>query len=368
MPAAKDYYQILGVGESASPDEVKKAYRKLAKRYHPDANPNNAAAAEKFKEISEAHTVLSNPEKRKQYDRMRKLGAFAGAATGRGAPFGDRGAAGGGGMRFEDIDLGGLSGFGGLGDLFSSIFGRGRRTGGVEPIEMTVEVPFRTAALGGKTAVTVNVTEACPQCGGSGAAPGAKVDTCPECAGRGTVTFGQGSFAVHRPCPQCRGRGRIPSTPCPRCAGDGEVAVNKRLLIAVPPGTDTGQRVRLKGQGQRHPSGGPPGDLIVTFQVQPDSFFRRDGLDVHVTVPLNLAQAVLGSKIRVRTLEGKRVVLKIPPGTQPGRKFRIKGQGLERNGRRGDQYVEVDVRIPQRLSDEEKKLLEQFAEKAELKY
>jgi molecular chaperone DnaJ len=146
------------------------------------------------------------------------------------------------------------------------------------------------------------------------------------------------------------------------------VAVNKRLLITVPAGTDTGQRVRLKGQGQRHPGGGAPGDLIITFQVQPDRFFRRDGLDVHVTVPLNLAQAVLGSKIKVRTLDGKRVVLRIPPGTQPGRKFRIKGQGMERNGRRGDQYVEVDVKIPQRLSDEEKKLLEQFAEQAELKY
>lgn len=372
MPAVKDYYQVLGVSEHASIDDIKKAYRRLAKQYHPDAKPNDAAAAERFKEISEAHGVLSDAAKRKQYDTMRKLGAFGGGPR---AGWSGRGGRGGGAtFRVEDLDFGAGSGspfgggLGGLGDLFSSIFGRRGRTGGVEPIEMTVEVPFRIAALGGKVSVTVQVTEACPTCGGSGAAPGARVNTCSECGGRGTVSFGQGTFAVNRPCPACRGQGKVPSEPCPNCAGQGEVSVPKRLLVTVPPGTDTGNRVRLKGQGQRSASGGPPGDLIVTFAVKPDRFFRRDDFDIYCTVPLNLAQAVLGTKVRVRTLEGKHVVLRIPPGTQPGRKFRIRGQGIERNGRRGDQFVEIAVKIPEKLTPEQEKLLRDFAAASALKY
>lgn len=365
MPAVKDFYQVLGVSPNASADEIKKAYRRLAKQYHPDANPDDRAAAERFKEVSEAHAVLSDAEKRKQYDTMRKFGAFGG----RGAGWGSRAGRGAGSVRVEDFDVGGgFPGFGGLGDLFSSIFGRGKRAAGVEPIELVVEIAFRIAALGGKVPVTVSVSEACPTCGGSGAAPGARVDTCGECAGRGTVTFGQGSFGVTRPCPACRGRGRIPSEPCSKCGGDGEVAVNKRLLVSVAPGTDSGQRVRLKGQGQRSRDGGPAGDVVVTFQVQPDRFFRRDGLDIHCTVPINVAQAALGTKLRVRTVSGKRVVLKIPPGTQPGRKFRIRGQGIEKNGRRGDQLVEVSVAIPEKLTPEQQQLFEQFAQGVGLKY
>lgn len=370
MPAVKDYYQVLGVSEKATTDEIKKAYRRLAKKYHPDANPNDATAAERFKEISEANSVLSDAEKRKKYDTMRKLGAFGGP----GGPWSGR-TGRPGGVRFEDFDFGGgggggggFGGFGGLGDLFSSIFGKGRKTSGVEPIEMSVDVSFRMAALGGKIPITVSVSEACPTCGGSGAAPGARVDTCSECGGRGTVSFGQGSFAVHRPCPACRGQGRVPSEPCPRCAGQGEVSVPKRLLVTVPAGTDTGHRVRLKGQGQRHPGGGAAGDLIVTFNVKSDRFFKRDGVDLHCTIPINLAQAVLGTKIRVRTVDGKRVMLRIPAGTQPGRKFRIRGQGIERNGKRGDQFVEIDVKIPEKLSQEQERLLKEFAQTANLKY
>lgn len=368
MPAVKDYYQVLGVTEGASTDEIKKAYRRLAKKYHPDANPSDTSAAERFKEISEANGVLSDPEKRKQYDTMRKLGAFgAGRRGGAGRP-------GGTSFRFEDFDFGGGSGgpfggFGGLGDLFSSIFGRGKRSGeAVEPIEMTVEVPFRVAALGGKVPITVNVSEACPTCGGSGAAPGAKVDVCSECQGRGAVSFGQGTFAVNRPCPACRGLGRVPSQPCPRCVGQGEVTVPKRILVSVAPGTDAGQKVRLRGQGQRHQSGGPAGDLLVTFAVKPDRFFRRDGHNLHCTVHLNLAQAALGTKIKVRTIDGKHVVLRIPPGTQPGRKLRVRGQGIERNGRRGDQFVEIDVKLPDKLTPEQERLLKEFAEVSNLKY
>lgn len=362
MPGVKDYYQVLGVSEAATPAEIKKAYRRLAKQYHPDANPNDQAAAERFKEISEAHAVLSDAEKRKKYDTMRKYGAFSG--RGAGAP---RGGATGG-IRFEDLDLGGFGGFSGIGDIFSSIFGKGRRAATVEPIEITVEVSFRAAALGGKVPVTVSVTEACPTCGGTGAAPGAKVVACQECAGRGTISFGQGGFAVNRPCPVCRGRGRVPTQPCGQCAGRGEVAVNKRLLVSVPAGTESGSKVRLKGQGQRNPNGGAPGDLIVTFEVKPDRFFRRDGLDVICNVPVNVAQAMLGTKLKVRTLDGRKVVLRVPPGTQPGQKFRLRGQGIERNGRKGDQLVEVEVQLPEKLTKEQESLVKKLADDAGLRY
>ena len=364
MAAARDYYKALGVSESATPEEMKKAYRRLAKKYHPDANPNDSSAAERFKEISEAYSVLSDPEKRKQYDLMRKYGAPLGAGGPRG-PRGTRPGGPGGGVHFEDIsDLGG---FGGLGDLFSTIFGRGKREE-AEPIEITVEVPFRVGALGGKIPVSIPVTERCPTCGGSGAAPGAKVNTCPECNGRGTVSFGQGAFTVQRPCPVCRGRGRIPTTPCRTCNGQGEVSADKRLMITVPPGTDSGHRVRLRGQGEAGVAGGPAGDVTVNFQVQTDPFLRRVGLDLYCTVPINLAQAMLGTRIRVRTVDGRRIVLRIPPGTQPGRQFRIKGQGVERNGNRGDQFVEIAVEIPEKLTAEDQQRFEEFAEKAGLKH
>ena len=362
MPAVKDYYQVLGVSDGATEAEVKKAYRRLAKKYHPDANPNNASAADRFKEIGEAYSVLSDPAKRKKYDTMRKYGAFAGGDWARRAP------SSGGGVRFEDMDLSGMSPFGGLGDLFSSIFGKGRKSAGPEPIEITVPIPFRTAALGGKVPVTVEVREACPTCAGTGAAPGAKVSTCSECGGRGTVTFGQGAFSVPRPCPACRGRGKVASETCATCDGQGEVPIQKRLLVTVPPATDPGQRVRLKGQGQRNPQGGPPGDLIVGFEVAEDRFFRREGLDVVCTVPINVAQATLGTKLKVRTLDGRRVVLSVPPGTQPGRRFRIKGQGINKNHKRGDQIVEAAVSIPSDLSPEQAEALQKFAELAKLKH
>jgi molecular chaperone DnaJ len=356
--AAKDLYQVLGVPDSASQDEIKKAYRRLAKQYHPDANPNNPSAAERFKEISEAHAVLSDAGKRKQYDQMRRLGAFDGMAGRQraGTRASGVGTAGEEGFDFAD--------FGGLGDIFSSIFGRGRREepAGAEVVEAVVEVPFRVAMLGGKVPVTLPMTETCATCGGTGAAAGATWSTCPECNGRGTISFGQGGFAVNRPCPQCRGRGKIPSQPCPTCRGAGEVRTERRVVITVPPATETGSRVRLRGQGQPSRPGGAPGDLLITFQVQPDRFFRREGLDILCDVTINLAQAVLGTRLRVRTLDGKKVVLRIPPGTQPGRKFRIKGQGLEKGGRRGDQLVAVQVSVPGELTPEQQDLMKKFAE------
>jgi molecular chaperone DnaJ len=363
--AAKDFYQVLGVPDSASQEDIKKAYRRLAKQYHPDANPNNAKAAERFKEVSEAHSTLSDPEKRKQYDQMRRYGAFdgmprrpPGAGRSTGPAPGDMG-----GQNFDFGDLGGL------GDIFSSIFGRGRREESrADTLEAVVEVPFRVAMLGGKVPVTLPITESCPTCSGSGGAPGATWSTCPECQGRGTISFGQGNFAVNRPCPQCRGRGRIPSEKCPTCRGAGEIRAERRVTITVPPATETGDRVMLRGQGQGSTAGQPAGDLVITFQVQPDRFFRREGLDIIADVPINLAQAALGTRLRVRTLDGKKVLLRIPPGTQSGRRFRIKGQGIEKNGRRGDQLVGVQVTIPDELTQEQQELMKKFADSAGLKY
>jgi molecular chaperone DnaJ len=359
--ASRDFYQVLGVGESATAEEIKKAYRRLAKQYHPDANPNNPQAAEMFKQISEAHGVLSDPEKRKKYDQMRRLGAFE--------PSGARGGAGPSGGRggfSETFDFGDFGSMG-LGDIFSSIFGRGRKE---EPrgesVETELEIPFRTAALGGKVPVTLSVNETCPTCGGNGGAPGATMSQCPECKGRGTISFGQGGFAVNRPCPMCRGRGKVPSQKCPTCDGVGETRAERRVMITVPPGTESGLRIRLKGQGAAGRNGTPAGDLLVTFQVQPDRFFRREGLDVVCDVTINLAQAILGTRLRVRTLGDKKVVLKIPAGTQPGRKFRIRGEGIAKGERRGDLLVNVQVTLPDELSPEQLDLFRQFSDSAGL--
>jgi molecular chaperone DnaJ len=357
MAAAKDYYQLLGVSETATLVEIKKAFRRLAKQYHPDRNPNNPQAAERFKEINEAHDVLSDAGKRQRYDQLRRYGAFSGAPAPGGGP-----APG----PTPDFDVSDLSGFGGLGDLFSSIFGRrgaGSTADAEEEVETTVSVPFTVAALGGKVPVTLTVADTCPTCHGDGAAPGAKIQTCSECHGRGTVSFGQGSFAVQRPCPVCRGRGKVASERCPTCQGAGEVRVEKHLVITVPPGTDDGGRVRLRGQGA-----GGRGDVVVVFRVESDRFFRREGLDVICVVPINVVQAMLGSKIRVKTLEGRHVVLRIPPGTQHGQRFRLTGHGIDRNGRRGDQYVEVRVLIPEQLTPEQEAAAREFAERAGIKH
>jgi molecular chaperone DnaJ len=377
MPTAtKDFYRILGVAENASAAEIKKAYRKLAKQYHPDANPNDSAAAERFKEISEAYSVLSDDAKRKQYDQMRKYGAFGGmtgARTGRGG-YSTSGSAAGGpaaGGSFSFEDLGGL---GGLGDLFSSIFDVGKkRTKSQGPqrgqtVEFAVDIPFELAARGGKLPLTVPMTETCPTCHGNGSAPGTTPITCPECHGAGTVTFGQGGFAVTRPCPQCLGKGVVPTQPCPTCQGQGQLREQKQIQVTVPAGVDTGSKLRLTGQGEPGASGGARGDLILTFRVQPHRFFTREGLDLYCSVPINVAQATLGSRVRVRTVDGRHVVLRVPAGTQSGTRFRIKGQGVEKAGTTGDQYVQVKITVPERLNEEEERLMRQFAEAADMKY
>jgi molecular chaperone DnaJ len=378
MAQTRDYYAVLGVASSATQDEIKKAYRQLAKRYHPDANPNDPKSADRFKEISEAYQVVGDAEKRKQYDDMRRLGAFGGFGTqppprrpsGAGARPGPE--PGGAGFRFNDFDIGGL---GGLGDLFSSMFGgsgpTGRRPRGTETgqtVERTLEIPFRVAALGGKVPVELEVTEECGTCHGSGAAPGAAVRVCPECSGRGVISFGQGGFAVNRPCPMCMGRGQVPSEPCPVCTGSGEVRARKKLMVQVPAGIDTGAKIRLKGQGGRGAGGGAPGDLIISFQVEPDRFYKRDGLDLIATVPLNVAQALLGSKIRVTTLDGKRVTIRIPAGTPSGKRFKASGLGISRDGRKGDLIVETTIVVPEKLTEEQEQLMRAFAEQAGLKF
>ena len=384
MATTKDYYATLGVSAGASQDAIKRAYRQLAKKHHPDANQNDPKAAERFKEISEAYTVVGNAEKRTQYDEMRRLGAFdgtvadararsqrPGGATGTGATRATGGTSSGpNAFRFEDFDVGGL---GGLGDLFGTIFNGGRGAAAKEPrpgqsVETTLDIPFEVAATGGKVPVDLEVTEECGTCSGSGGAPGTRATTCPECGGRGSISFGQGGFAVSRPCPMCLGRGSVPSAKCATCGGAGEVRARKKVLINVPPGADSGTRVRLKGQGGKGQHGGPAGDVVITFQVRENPTWKREGLDLVRTVPINVAQATLGSKVGVTTIDGKTMSLRIPPGTPSGKRFRIPKRGIQKSERHGDLIVEIAIEVPSPVTAEQEKLMKQFAEAAGLAF
>lgn len=372
MAQNKDFYAVLGVSSSASADDIKKHYRKLASKHHPDKNPKDAKAAERFKEISEAYQVLGDPERRKQYDDMRRYGAFSGFGGSR--PGGGGGGArdggfpgGAGGFRFEEVDLGGL---GGLGDLFGSMFGGRRKT---EPergqdVETTLEVPFRTAVLGGKVNVDLEVNEECSTCRGTGGAPGAKLHACSECGGRGTISFGQGGFAVQRPCPQCLGRGQIPSERCKTCGGAGDLRARRKIAVTVPAGTDTGTKLRLRGQGGHGSRSGAPGDLLISFVVQADRFYAREGLDLVARVPINIAQATLGSKVNVKTIDAKKVSIRIPAGTASGKRFRVREQGIMKGAGKGDLIVEVVIVVPDRLTPEQEKMMKEFADAGGLKY
>ena len=375
MAAQKDFYVVLGVSASATQDEIKKQYRRMAKEHHPDSNKSDPKSAERFKDISEAYQVLGDVKKRKQYDEMRRLGAFDNysprSPRGGGRPGGAQQQGGGPGGSQYDFDVGGISG---LGDLFSSMFGGGQRTqrpAGPEAgqsVELTLEVPFRVAAIGGKEPIDLEVNEECATCNGSGAAKGAKIQTCPECQGRGTISFGQGGFAVNRPCPMCLGKGTVPSAKCPVCHGAGEQRSRKKVIITIPSGVDTGSKIRLKGQGGRGQRGGPAGDIVITFQVKPDDDWSREGLDLVTQVPVNIAQATLGSKVSVSTLNDKTVSIKIPAGTPGGKRFRVRGQGISKDGKQGDLLVEVRVEVPEKLTAEQEKLMKQFAEAGGLEY
>jgi len=367
---AKDYYEILGVSENASADDIKKAYRKLAKKYHPDANPGNSQAEENFKNVSEAYEVLSKTEKRQQYDQMRKYGAagFGGGGFNPGG-FGQHGFGGQPGgfrMNFEDI-----GGFGSLGDIFSSLFedrmhfggGRGRRRAANHPrkgnsLSATIDISFAEMISGTSKTIKLNREANCKHCRGTGSEPGSSQDVCPQCGGSGMVSQSVGNFAVTRPCPQCLGSGRI-TKPCKQCKGTGRERVSQRVKIDVPAGVENGGKLRLKGLGQAGRNGGPDGDLIVTVRVKADSFLRRVGNDIVCKIPITLKQAYDGAKVRVRTVKGK-VDLAIPPMTQDGTKFKLKGLGISRNGRKGNQYVTVDLKKPDDPSPEEKEMLDKL--------
>ena len=353
----KDYYSVLGVGESASADDIKKAYRKLAQEHHPDANPDNPSAEDKFKEISEAYATLSNAEQRKEYDQVRKL-----AATGGFGGFGGGGYGGFGGqqVRVEDIsDL--LGGLGGLGDLFG--FGSSTRGGPVRGADTRADltVSFEDAAHGVTTSVNVRGAATCARCSGSGAEPGTSVSTCPTCGGRGTVAQNQGFFSFTQPCPQCRGAGRLIETQCTNCRGTGSEMRTREVKVRIPAGVENGNTLRLAGKGAPGANGGPPGDLLLTVRVAPSTTFGRRGNDLTLTVPITYPEAVLGTKIDVPTLNGG-VKVKIPAGTPSGKTLRVRGKGVTPDrGRPGDLLVTVQVAVPKKVSKEEKRILEELA-------
>ena len=363
MAEKRDYYEVLGIGKNATDAEIKSAYRKLAKKYHPDLNPGNKEAEEKFKEVNEANDVLSDPQKRQRYDQF----GFAGVDPNYAA------ANGGGGGGFGGVDLGDI-----FGDIFGGGFGGGfsgfgggssTRTANVprkgHDIQASVILTFEEAAHGCSKKITINRQDTCPDCGGTGAAKGTSPETCPDCGGRGYVVTQQrtpfGVMQSQQPCSHCGGRGTIIRNPCKTCRGTGKTAARKSLEINIPAGIDDDQNIALRGQGDAGSNGGPAGDVIVHVTVKADPMFERDGYDVTIHVPITFSQAVLGDDVEVPTVDG-RIVQHIPEGTQSGTKFRLRGQGIQYlNGRgRGDQYVIVDVEIPKKVTRAQREALKAF--------
>jgi molecular chaperone DnaJ len=356
----KDFYQMLGVASEASAEEIKKAYRKLAQTHHPDANPGDQAAEDKFKEISEAYATLSNQEQRKEYDQVRRM-VESGGFGGIGGQPGGSGGFGGQQVRVEDLsDL--LGGLGGLGDLFG--FGSGGRGGPARgpDVGADLSIPFEEAVKGLETTVTVRGAGICSHCGGSGAEPGTQVTTCPTCGGQGMVAQNQGFFSFSQPCPQCRGAGRLIETPCSVCRGTGSETRTRNIKIRIPAGVQDGNTLRIRGKGGPGRNNGPNGDLLVRVRVAPSRTFGRKGNDVTIVVPITYSEAVLGTKLDVPTLNGG-VRLKVPAGTPSGKTFRVRGRGVTpERGRTGDMLVTVQVAVPSKVSKEEKKLLEDLSE------
>jgi molecular chaperone DnaJ len=346
----RDFYEVLGVGKTASQQDIKSAYRKLAQKYHPDRNPGDAEAEEKFKEAAEAYAVLSDDEKRARYDR-----------------FGHQGVSGIGGGGFDPNIFGDFS------DILGDLFGFGGRRGGGGGSGMTrgadlrydLTLTFEEAAFGNSTTLRIPRLETCPTCSGSGSADGAPPQVCSACGGRGQVRFTQGFFTVARTCPQCQGEGRVITDPCKECDGEGRVERERSIAVKIPAGVDTGARLRLAGEGEHGRRGGPPGDLYVVIQVKPHARFRREGSTVLSRIEISYPQAVLGTQIEVDTLHGKST-LDVPAGTAYGRDFRLRGQGIDRldGSGRGDHVVTVQVGIPnpKDLSEEEVQLLRRLAE------
>ena len=365
MAEKRDYYEVLGLGKNATDAEIKSAYRKLAKKYHPDLNPGDKTAEEKFKEVNEAHDILSDPEKRKRYDQFGFAGVDPnyGAGQGGGAGFGGFGAGGVDlGDIFGDIFGGGFGGFGGFGGS-SRANPNAPRKG--HDIQASVILTFEEAAHGCSKKITLNRQQTCPDCNGSGCEAGSSPETCTQCGGRGYVVTQQrtpfGVMQSQQPCPHCGGRGTIIKNPCKTCRGTGKTSARKTLEVKIPAGIDDDQNIALRGQGDAGSNDGPAGDVIVHVTVKRDAVFERDGYDVYVRVPITYSQAVLGAEIEVPTVDGK-VAQRIPEGTQSGTKFRLRGQGIQYlNGRgRGDQYVIVEVEIPKKLNRTQREALKAF--------
>ena len=355
----RDYYEVLGVSRGASEDEIKKAYKKMARKYHPDRNPGDKTAEEKFKEVHEAYEVLSDADKKARYDQYGHAGVDPN--------FGAGGFGGGFDGSFD---------FGALGDIFGSFFGGGfgggRRTNPNAPqrgesIRMSIAISFEEAAFGCEKAVTVERYETCDTCHGNGCAPGTSPEVCPDCHGTGTVQVRRqtpmGVFATSSPCPKCGGKGRIIHQPCKDCRGSGMVRKKKTIQASIPAGIDNGQTISIRGQGNAGKNGGPAGDLLITITVRPHELFRREGTSVLCEAPITFTQAVLGAELEIPTIDGK-VKYTLPEGTQSGTTFRLKGKGIPSiNGRgRGDQYVTVYIETPKNLNKEQKEALKKFAE------
>ncbi len=373
----KDFYRELGVASGASNDEIKKAYRKLARELHPDANPGDAKAEARFKAVSEAYGVLSDEKKRKEYDETRALFAGGGGGFGGGAGFPGGFGTGASGQGFDLNDLlrnagaGQGGGAGGLGDIFGGLFGGGR-TSTASPrsrrgadVESELTIDFVDAVRGAEVPIRLSSPGRCENCGGSGARPGTSPHICPTCAGSGFVSSSQGAFAFSEPCRDCRGTGRIIDDPCPECGGDGVSTRTRPLTVRVPAGVADGNKVRLKSQGQPGMGGAPAGDLYVTVHVTPHRLFGRSANnadDLTLTVPVTFPELALGSTVTVPTLDGNTVSLRVPPGTRSGRTFRVRGRGVQKKNGTGDLLVTVEVAVPARLSDAAQSALQSYAE------
>lgn len=355
----RDYYEVLGVSRGASEDEIKKAYKKMARKYHPDLNPGDKTAEEKFKEVNEAYEVLSDADKKARYDQYGHAGVDPN--------FGAGGFGGGFDGSFDFGDLGDI-----FGSFFGGGFGGGRRTNPNAPqrgesIRMSIAISFEEAAFGCEKAVTVERYETCDICHGNGCAPGTSPEVCPDCHGTGTVQVRRqtpmGVFATSSPCPKCGGKGRIIHQPCKDCRGSGMVRKKKTIQASIPAGIDNGQTISIRGQGNAGKNGGPAGDLLITITVRPHELFRREGTSVLCEAPITFTQAVLGAELEIPTIDGK-VKYTLPEGTQSGTTFRLKGKGIPSiNGRgRGDQYVTVYIETPKNLNKEQKEALKKFAE------
>ncbi|UCG47204.1 MAG: molecular chaperone DnaJ [Phycisphaerales bacterium] len=351
--AKRDYYEVLGVGKDASADEVKRAYRRMAMKYHPDKNPDDKEAEAKFKECAEAYEVLSDPDKRRQYDQ-----------------FGHEGLRGTGMHDFSRMNVEDIFSMFGLDDFFGGIFGGGRRARAGRPggpargydLETNVELTLNDVAGGTEKTIEFTRQDLCAECAGSGSAKGAKPGRCATCGGRGQVARGGGFFQMVSTCPQCKGSGQIITNPCRKCKGTGRVPKKRTVAIKIPPGVHEGQGIRVSSEGEPGRNGGPRGDLYCYVRIKPHEFLQRDGNDLIAVVPISFTQAALGATIDVPSLNGTRG-LKIPPGTQFGRVFRIRGQGLPdlRTRRTGDQLVQVTIETPTRLNSKQEELLREFA-------